>query len=472
MKLCWFLTWREIRTRWRNLLPFTLITAALLFTASAQVTFQACLDTGDETFDYMTSPTYLILLTAFALIGFVTARTYFILYSESQTNETGIKRALGLKRRDVRGTRLLLGFLCITVSAVIAVPLALLYIYLFVRSCASGNMILSNYTPLVYQTPYSNILCTLLLLIPSMMFGVLLGMEKEKSIVSLLRRGKIPLEAETGNGSLPEEGNLGDYGRLYVRRSVKRCIRYNLITVFLLILPMFYLLGASTRQIDRSTHTFELYVGVNTEKMKITEITKEMISEIHEISGVSEAVIVKATRKGHADHLQIYTKGDSDYTRLREEIVQYSTEHFLRFKEVSLIRAENNAITRHYQFFFITHSAILFAVACLTSSALLKSRLSLRKRELSLLHALGARTNAVLHAIIPETAADCVFGSVFSVALGGLGFAGAMTDGGGVVEILPIIVLCLLFLAGNICVQIHASKRITRQILAETSERL
>lgn len=472
MKLLWFLIWREIRTRWRNLLPFMLISAALLFTASAQVTFQECLDIGDETFDYMTSPTYLILLTAFALIGFVTAKTYFILYSDSKTNETGIKRALGLKRRDIRRARLLLGSLCITVSTIIAVPLALLYIYLFVHSCASGNMILSDYTPLVYRIPYSNILRTLFLLIPSMMCGVLCGTEKEKSIVYLLRRGKIPLEAENGNSSLPEEGNLRDYGRLFVRRSVKRCIRYNMITVFLLILPMFYLLVASAKQVDYSSHSFELYTGVNTEKMIITEISEEMLSAIHEIPGVSEAILEKVTQKKHADYIKISIQNETDYPRLREEISRYASEHFLRFKDVALIRQENNAITRYYQFFFLTHSAILFAVACLTSFALLKSRLSFRKRELLLLRALGARTDAVLKAVIPETAADCVFGSVFSVALGGLGFAGAVMDGGGVVKILPILVLCLLFLAGNVCVQIHASKRITRQILTEPAERL
>lgn len=472
MKLLWFLTSREIRTRWRNLLPFMLITAALLFTASAQVTFQECLDTGDETFDYMSSPTYIILLAAFALIGFVTAQTFLTLYSESQRNETGIKRALGLKRRDIRRARLFLGFLCITVSAVIAVPLALLYIYLFVRSCASGNMILSDYTPLIYQIPYSNLLRTLLLLIPAMMCGILFGTEKEKSIVSLLRRGRIPLEAENGNGFLPEEGDLGDYGRLFVRRSVRRCIRYNMITVFLLILPMFYLLAASARQIDYSSHIFELYTGVNTEKMIITEISEEMLSEIHEIPGVSEAILEKVTRKNHADYIKISIQNETDYPLLREEIIRYASEHFLRFKDVALVRTENNAITRHYHFFFITHSAILFAASCLTSFALLKSRLSFRKRELSLLRALGARTDAVLKAVIPETAADCVFGSVFSVALGGLGFAGAMMDGGGVVEILPILVLCCLFLSGNVCVQIYASKRITRQILTEPAERL
>ena len=472
MKLLWFLTWREVRTHWQNLLPFLLIAAALFFTASAQITLQECVDFGEETFDYMSSPTYMLLLTAFALIGFATAKTFFLLYSESQLNETGIKRALGLKRRDLRSIRLLLGFLCVTVSAVIAVPLALLYMYLFVRSCASGNMLISDFTPLVYRIPYSNLLRTLLLLIPAMMCGVLFGAEKEKSIVSLLQRGKISSEPENGNGSLPDGGNLRNYGRLFVRRSIKRCIRYNLITVFLLILPMFYLLGASTNPLDYSNHSFELHSVFIPETITFSEITETTVSEISEIPGVSEAVIQKSERKGYRDHLLIYAGNEADFPELREQILQYAAEHSLKFEDTVILRAENNAIARHYQFFFITHAVILFAVVFLSSITLLKSRLSARKRELSILRALGARTDTIVNAVIPETTADCISGSVFSVILGGLTFFSAMMDGGGTVEIFSIIFLCCLFLSGNIWVQILASKQITRKILSETTERL
>lgn len=471
MKLLWFLTWREIRFRWRNLLPFVLIAAALIFTSVAQITLQESI-VSSESFDYMTSPSYMIILSAFALIGFVAARTYFSLYSESLLGETGIKRALGLKRRDIRNARLLLGFLCITAAAIVAVLLALLYMYLFVRSCTSGNMLVSHFTPLVFRIPSTNILRVLLLMILFMMGGVLAGTIKEKNIVSLLRRGKMPLEAENGNGFLPEEGNLRDYGKLVVRRSLKRCAKYNIITAFLLILPMFYILGASTSQTDGSDHSFTLYSTFDMESMTFLEIKDDMIVEINEISGVTDAVKCINDKKGYGNYIQIYTEDALELSRIRQTIIRYAEEHSLKFEDSAVIRTENNLITRHYQFFFLTHSAILFAVACVTAFALLKSRLTMRKRELSLLRAIGARTEDILSAVIPETIADYIAGSIFSVVLGALSFWGVMTDGGGVIMILPIILLCIIFSIGNMFVQVHVSKRMTAQILTETAESL
>lgn len=469
MKLLWFLTWREVRTRWRNLLPFVLICTALFFTAVSQSIFQESV--SGNNLDYMMSPTYLILLTAFSLICFVAAKTYFSLYSEEHLTETGIKRALGLKRRHIRYARLLLGSYCILFAVILAVPLALLYIYLFTSSYSSGDSMISSFVPLEYHIPVGNILRVLILLTLSLFLGVLMGSVKEKSIVSLLRRGKMPLEAENGNGVLPEEGNLKNYGRLVIRRSLKRCVKYNLITVFLLILPMFYLLGASTFQIDYSTHTYTLYTTYDTEKMKFIEITDEMLSDICGIPGISDAIRRKPDKKGHMDYIEIYTQENFEISRLHQQLLDYAAEHSIKLENSAHIREENNKAVQHYHFFFLTDAAILFAVSCITSFTLLKSRLVIRKRELSLLRAMGARIDTILSAVMSETIADYIAGAIFSVGFGALGFWGVMMDGGGTITILPIIFLCILFVLGSLYVQIHASRRMTRRILAESAER-
>ena len=253
MKLIWFFTWRDIRFRWRNLIAFSWIASALIFALVSQITFQE--SASAEPWDYMTTPSYLILLTAFSLIGFVAARTYFSLYNENFLTETGIQRALGMKRWHITGIRIMLGIFCIVISFP-AVLLALLFVRLYVQSCASGDMTISNFAPLIFRIPLSNIFKALFLLTSAMLSGVFFSSVKEKNIVRLLKQSKLSPEAENGSSTLPEEGTLYDYGKLVVRRSIKRCAKYNLITVFLLILPIIYLLSASTFQSDFSAHSF------------------------------------------------------------------------------------------------------------------------------------------------------------------------------------------------------------------------
>ena len=112
MKLILFLTWREIRFRRKQLLPFVLIAMALIFTSVSLITFQESANVG-EPINYMTSPTYMILFSAFALIGFSASRSYFSLLGETVLAEMGTLRALGMKRHMVRRFWLLLGGICI-----------------------------------------------------------------------------------------------------------------------------------------------------------------------------------------------------------------------------------------------------------------------------------------------------------------------------------------------------------------------
>lgn len=96
----------------------------------------------------------------------------------------------------------------------------------------------------------------------------------------------------------------------------------------------------------------------------------------------------------------------------------------------------------------------------------------MRKRELSLLRAIGAHTEDIKRAVIPETVADYTVGAFVSIMLGALGFVGLMTDGGGVYDVVSIMVICLIFLAGSVFVQVRISGRMTEQVLAESGERL
>ena len=468
MKSIWFLIQREIRLRGKQLFPFVLIEAALIFTAVSLVTFQESANT-ENSIDYIATPTYMILLVSFALIGFVASKTFFSLLNERLLSETGILRALGMKRNMIRRFQLLLGGICIGIASLFALPTALAYIYFFVKACASVDMSLTSFVPLVYRIPFGNIVLVMLLLISAMLAGVLAGQVKEKSIAVLTRAAKFPLEAENNSGDLPETGDLTDYGKLYIRRSIKRCFKYNTVIAFLLILPTIFLLGAATFEIDSSTHTYTLW------RISDVAITDEMLEEVEQIPGVlraEKAVPMKAGFGNEAIGIRIYAEEGADAVRLRDAVTEYNKMRNMKMDDTAVKREISNSLNLSYVNLFLTNAVILFAAGCMTSFGLLKARLAVRGRELSLLRALGASDEEIMKAVTPETFADYGAGALLSVIFGVLGFMGIMADGGGNYSIPLIFFLCPLLLAGSIFAQIKASRHMTAKITSGADIRL
>lgn len=470
MKLLLFLTWREIRFRFRHLLPFILITAALVFAFVSLVTFQESAQTVNPV-PYMTSPTYAILFAAFALISFTAARTCFVLYSEQQLRETGTLRALGMKKRFVRRIRLLLGLFCIASACIPAIPASLLFVRAFVGVCTTVDMESTNFVPLSYRIPIANIGIVLALLTVALLTGVLAGYVREDRVVTLLRRSNTGIEAENGGGNLPEEGTLSDYGKLFVRRSLKRCVRYNAIIAMLLILPMIFVLGASTFRGDHRTHTFYMRAEYDLEKHAFSPITEEMLTKLERMEGVEEA------RGGrfHETHrefgftcIYLYTNKDADTDVLRPLLRQFAEQYSLSFEDSAALRRPQNLVARSYRIFFLTESAVLLAAGLLTAHSLLKARLHARRRELSVLRALGARMEDLKSAVTPETVADFAAGAFLSILLGAFGFLGMVRDGGGSVDVLSVILLCLVFLAVCIFAEVRQSGQMTEQLFSDT----
>jgi hypothetical protein len=309
----------------------------------------------------------------------------------------------------------------------------------------------------------------MLLLISAMIAGVLAGQAKEKSIAALTRAAKIPLEAENNSGDLPEAGDLSNYGRLYIRRSIKRCFKYNTVVAFLLILPTIFLLGAATFEMDSSTHTYTLW------RIYDIAITDEMLGEVGEIPGVlrtEKALPMKAGFGNEAIGIRIYAEERADCIRLKELLVDYSEKQNMKLDDTAVKREVSNSLNLSYMNLFLTNAVILLAVGFITSFGLLKARLAVRGRELSLLHALGANNEEIMKVVVPETIADYGAGALLSVVFGVVGFMGIMADGGGNYSIPLIFLLCPLLLVGSIFAQVKASKRMTVQIITETEVRL
>jgi len=471
MKLLLFFTWREIRFRFRHLLPFILITAALVFAFVSLVTFQESAQTVNP-IPYMTSPTYTILFAAFALIAFTAARTCFVLYSEQQLRETGTLRALGMKKRYVRRIRLLLGLFCIAAACIPAIPAALLFVRGFVGICTSVDMESTSFVPLSYRIPIANIGIVLALLTVSLLAGVLAGYVKEDRIVTLLRRSHTGTEAENGSGNLPNEGTLSDYGKLFVRRSWKRCVRYNAIIAMLLILPMIFVLGASTFGGDHRNHTFYLRAIYDTEVHAFSPITESMMAHLEKIDGITRAYgdIFSETHRDRFKYTCIYihTAKDADIDILRPLVREFAEQYSLEFEDSAALRRPQNLVARSYRIFFLTESAVLLGAGLLTVHSLLKARLHARRRELSVLRALGARIEDLKSAVTPETVADFAAGAFLSILLGAFGFLGMMRDGGGSVDVLSVILLCLVFLGVCIFAEVRQSGRMMEQLFSDT----
>ena len=471
MKLLLFLTWREIRFRFRLLLPFILITAALVFAFVSLVTFQESAQTVNPV-PYMTSPTYTILFAAFALIAFTAARTCFVLYSEQQLRETGTLRALGMKKRYVRRIRLLLGLFCIAAACIPAIPAALLFVRTFVGICTSVDMKSTSFVPLSYRIPIANIGIVLVLLTVSLLAGVLAGYVKEDRIVTLLRRSHTGTEAENGSGNLPNEGTLSDYGKLFVRRSWKRCVRYNAVIAMLLILPMIFVLAASTFGGDHRNHTFYLRAIYDYEAHTyITPITESLMARLEQLDGITDAVGGN-DRASHRDFdytgIYIHTAKDADIDILRPLVREFAEQYSLEFEDSAALRRPQNLVARSYRIFFLTESGVLLGAGLLTAHSLLKARLHARRRELSVLRALGARIEDLKSAVTPETVGDFAAGAFFSILLGAFGFLGMMRDGGGSVDVLSVILLCLVFLGVCIFAEVRQSGRMMEQLFSDT----
>ncbi len=470
MKLLFFLVRREIRFRWRALLPFTLIASALFFAFVSLVTFQESAQTVAPV-PYMTSPTYTILFAAFSLIGFTAARTSFVLYSENLLPETGALRALGVKKRMIRRIRFLLGSACMLASALLSLPLSLLFVYGFVSVCTTVDMTATSYVPLAWRIPVGNILIVLAILSTAMLLGVMSGYAKETSIAAMIRRSAVSADAENGSGFLPEDGTLSDYGKLFVRRSVRRCLRHNIIISALLILPMIFVLGASTFTGDNRTHTFYLRASYDIETHTFVPITENMLAGLERLPGVEHAaagIWSETHREFGPTCIWIYTKKEADTALLRTQIRDFSDRHSLQFEDSAALRRPQNLVARSYRIFFLTISASLMAAALLTTTSLLKARLHTRRQELTILHRLGARIEDLRRAVTPETIADFAAGAFLSILLGALGFTGMMRDGGGQIEIIPLILLCLVCLAANLYVEVRLSGRMLQKMMTES----
>jgi len=462
MNLLLVLLLRELRFRWKQLVPFVIISSALIFTLVNYVTCQECLNAVVAE-DYMMTASAMILFSAFTLIAYVSSRTYFYLYSSGSASDTGVLRALGMKNRDIHRIRIFPGCLCILLSLLIAVPAALVYMYIFVSVCAGGDMAATGLVPMAFRIPVLNLTAVLVPLLAALTAGVFTGCPREKSIVSLIRSSAQEPEAENDSGTLPEEGSLSDYGRLYVKRSVNRSIRYNLIVAFLLILPVIFLLGMVSLKSDRSTYTFSLTADG-------TILTDTMVSEIDRIPGTAHVKGSgrKSSSAGYG-RILIYAEENADPTALKNRVSHYAQQHSALFADSSSIREEYNRITGCYRSYFLTQAVILFAVGYITAYTMLKARLTARKRELSLLRAIGAGTEDILSAVIPETVADYAFGALLSILLGVFGVFGMMSQDGGSLDLVSVLVLCFLFLAGNVYLQIRSAGRLTARILTGTT---
>lgn len=283
------------------------------------------------------------------------------------------------------------------------------------------------------------------------------------------------MEAESGRGILPDEGNLADYGRLFVKRSLKRCAKYNLITAFMLILPMIYLLGASTFGIDTNTYDYKLTAKYDYSTHRFTEITDEMMSEISSQEGFLDVSGKRTMKKGYGEgifSIELYAKKDADRSVLRNFLKSYASCSELEFEDSAVKRAEENKISLLYQWFFLADSFIMFTVACAVSFAMIKSRLTVRRRELIILKSLGAHTDDIVKAVTPETVADYVFGAFISITFGALGFCAIMVDGDSTADVLSVIILCVLFLIASVFVQAGASRKMTHDIISSANNRI
>jgi len=140
--------------------------------------------------------------------------------------------------------------------------------------------------------------------------------------------------------------------------------------------------------------------------------------------------------------------------------------------DAKLVRELSNTVAAAYGTFFTMQAVILLASGCVISLGILRSRLETRKRELSVLRALGAKTADIVKAVRPETVADYIGGAAVSILVGVFMAYGMAADGGARLDILSVVILAVVFLCFTVALQLYLSQKFTKKLLSEADNRL
>jgi cell division protein FtsX len=477
---------RELRQKFGQFLPILLVCAALSFAGVSILILGASLTRGalDETLAYfeagiydlehhadylnenfLMEPMYLSISIFLVFMFFISSAVLFAIRNEEDARELGILRTLGLKRRDLLRLRLLEALFCYGAGTALGLILGTLTmkgysVYMLARY--EGTF----FVALKFSFPLPYVLFWTLVYAGAVLVGVLIAHPIKTDVNDLIHAGiAVRRAGQELKGSIDGTEELPAYGALYVRRARRRIVKNNLAAALGLVLPMFFVLGGATLHATvASTADFSLStIGIHAARDAF--IPQSLVREVRNLPGVKD---LNTYETGSIIwDIEVWAEGPEVHEEIGTALETIAETYRLEFTDVAVQREKDNAIGTMYRIFLYLIGGMLFCAAVILNFASVRANLRVRRREIAVLRALGAKREQIHRTLAPETVANFAVGSGLSVLIGVGGFLILTTDACVQLGALLGVVCSLLMLGASSAAQVAFTRRITETMMDE-----
>jgi len=165
--------------------------------------------------------------------------------------------------------------------------------------------------------------------------------------------------------------------------------------------------------------------------------------------------------------IEVWAEGPQVHEEIGTTLKPIAETYRLEFTDVVEQREKDNAIGTMYRIFLYLIGGMLFCAAVILNFASVRANLRVRRREIAVLRALGAKREQIHRTLAPESLANFAVGSGLSVLIGVGGFLILTTDAGVQLGALLGVVCSLLMLGASSAAQVAFTRRITEDMMDE-----
>ena len=486
MKTIRFYAAKELRNRFAQFLPFLLVCAALSFAGVSVLILGASLTRGalDETLAYfeagiydlehhagylnenfLMEPMYLSISVFLVFLFGISSAVLFAIRNEEDAAELGILRTLGLKRRDLWRIRLLEAMFCYGAGTALGLILGTLTmkaysVYMLARY--EGTF----FVALKFSFPLPYVLFWTLVYAAAVLVGVRIAQPRKTDVNDLIHAGiAVRKPGKELKGSIDGSEELPAYGALYVRRARRRIVKNNLAAALGLVLPMFFVLGGATLHATVASTADFLLSTIGIHAARDAFIPQSLVQEVRNLPGVKDLQTWETG--GIVWQIDVFAEGPELHEEIGRALETIAETYRLELNDAVEMREKDNAIGSMYRIFLYLIGGMLFCAAVILNFASVRANLRVRRREIAVLRALGAKREQIHRTLAPETLANFAVGSGLSVLIGVGGFLILTTDAGVQLGALLGVFCSLLMLGASSAAQAVFTRRIAEAMMDE-----
>lgn len=485
MKTAGFYAGRELRRRFPQFLPFLVICAALSFAGVSILILGASLTRGalDETLanfeagiydlkhhaDYLNEnllmePMYLSISVALVFLFGISTAVLFAIRNEEDAREFGVLRTVGMKRNDLLRIRQIEAMACYgagTLAGLILGTLTMKGYSVYMLARYEGTF----FVALKFSFPVPYVLFWTLLYAGAVLVGVRIAHPRKSDVNDMIHSGiAVRRAGQELKGSLDGAEDLPAYGALYVRRAGRRIFKNNLAAAIGLVLPMFFVLGGATLHANNTTTDFIL-TSIDFRAERGAFIPPSLVEEVRNLPGVKDARTYETG--GIVWQIDVWAEAPDMREEIGVSMEAMAPKYGLVFNDLALQREKENAIGTMYRIFLYLVGGTLFCAAVVLNFVSVRANLRVRRREIAVLRALGAKREQIHRTLAPETLANFAVGSGLSVLIGVGGFLILTTDAGVQLGGLLGVLCSLLVLGAASAMQVVFTRKIAEEMMDE-----